>query len=275
VEFLKAIGPLTDPLAHGGRAEDAFHVVIPSLPGFGFSDKPTKNGWGLPRTAAAWDVLMKRLGYGRYIAQGGDWGGVVTTQLGKLRPAGLLGVHVNFPEFIFNPPLTGGDPSPEEKQALDQLQTFSDWESGYNKEQSTRPQTVGYGLSDSPVGQAAWIYEKFGAWTDSDHEPEKALTRDEMLDNITLYWLTNSAASSARIYWEYNAAKAPLTELDLPVGVSVFPREGVRVPRIWAERAYHDLVYFNDRIPAGGHFAAFEQPELFTEEVRRFARKIR
>jgi pimeloyl-ACP methyl ester carboxylesterase len=275
VEFLKAIGPLTNPTAYGGQAQDAFHVVIPSLPGFGFSDKPARNGWGPPRIAAAWDALMNRLGYNRYIAQGGDWGGAVTTQLGKLRPAGLLGVHVNFPEFTFDPPLTGGEPTPEEEFALDQIQAFSDWGSGYHKEQSTRPQTVSYGLADSPVGQAAWIYEKFGEWMDSDYHPEKTLTRDEMLDNIMLYWLTNSAASSARIYWEHNVAKTPLTELDLPVGVSIFPREVIRVPKIWAERAYHDLVYFNDQIPAGGHFAAFEQPEMFTEELRKFARKIR
>jgi pimeloyl-ACP methyl ester carboxylesterase len=167
--------------------------------------------------------------------------------------------------------LTGGDPTPAEQHALDQIQAFAQWGSGYHHQQSTRPQTVGYGLADSPVGQAAWIYEKFAEWTGG----ERALTRDEMLDDITLYWLTNTAASSARIYWEYHVASPPLTTLDLPVGVSVFPHEGVRIPRIWAERAYRDLVYFNDRIPAGGHFAAFEQPALFAEEIRRFARVIR
>ena len=275
IEFLKAIEPLTDPTIHGGSAQDAFHVVIPSLPGFGFSDKPTQTGWGLPRIASAWDSLMKRLGYTDYIAQGGDWGGAVSTRLGKLRPDGLLGVHVNFPEFVFTPPLTDDPFTPEELVALGQLQKFSEFGSGYFKQQSTRPQTLGYGLADSPAGQAAWIYEKFGEWTDTDFHPERELTNDEMLDDITLYWLTNTAASSARLYWEYAAEHAGLTTLDLPAGISVFPGEGVRVPRIWAERAYSDLVYFNDQIPAGGHFAAFEQPLLFTEEIRKFARKIR
>jgi pimeloyl-ACP methyl ester carboxylesterase len=275
VEFLKVIGPMTDPTAHGGRAEDAFHVVIPSLPGFGLSDKPTDTNWGLPRIAKAWDTLMKRLGYTDYIAQGGDWGGAVSTRLGKLRPPGLLGIHVNFPEFVFTPPLTGGALTPEEQVALGQLQNFANFGSGYFKEQSTRPQTVGYALADSPAGQAAWIYEKFGEWTDTDFHPERELTNDEMLDDITLYWLTSTAASSARLYWEYAAEHASLITLDLPAGISVFPGEGVRVPKIWAERAYSNLVYFNDQIPAGGHFAAFEQPQLFTEEVRKFARKVR
>jgi pimeloyl-ACP methyl ester carboxylesterase len=275
VEFLKVIDPLTNPTAHGGTAEDAFHVVIPSLPGFGLSDKPSQAGWGLPRIALAWDSLMKRLGYTEYIAQGGDWGGAVSTRLGKLRPDGLLGVHVNFPEFVFTPPLTGDPFTPEELVALGQLQQFSEFGSGYFKEQSTRPQTLGYGLSDSPAGQAAWIYEKFGEWTDTEFHPERELTNDEMLDDISLYWLTNTAASSARLYWEYAAEHASLITLDLPAGISVFPGEGVQVPRIWAERAYSNLVYFNDQIAAGGHFAAFEQPLLFTEEVRKFAREIR
>ena len=275
IEFLKAIGPLTDPTAHGGQVDDAFHVIIPSLPGFGLSDKPTETGWGLPRIARAWDTLMKRLGYTDYIAQGGDWGGAVSTRLGKLRPPGLLGIHVNFPEFVFTPPLNGDPLTPEEQVALAQLQNFANFGSGYLKEQSTRPQTIGYGLADSPAGQAGWIYEKFGEWTDTDFHPERELTNDEMLDDITLYWLTNTAASSARLYWEYAAEHAGLITLDLPAGISVFPGEGVHVPRIWAERAYSDLVYFNDQIPAGGHFAAFEQPQLFTEEVRKFARKVR
>jgi pimeloyl-ACP methyl ester carboxylesterase len=275
VEFLKVIGPLTDPTAHGGEPEDAFHVVIPSLPGFGLSDKAVGPGWGLPRIAAAWDVLMKRLGYTEYIAQGGDWGGAVSTRLGKLRPPGLLGIHVNFPEFVFTPPLTGDPLTPEEQVALGQLQAFAEFGSGYLKEQSTAPQTIGYGLADSPSGQAAWIYEKFGAWTDTNFHPERELTNDEMLDDISLYWFTNTGASSARLYWEYAVEHASLIKLDLPAGISVFPGEGVRVPRIWAERAYSDLVYFNDQIAAGGHFAAFEQPQLFTEEVRKFARAIR
>jgi pimeloyl-ACP methyl ester carboxylesterase len=275
IEFLGAVGPLTDPTAHGGTAADAFHLVIPSIPGFGFSDKPTGTGWNSVRIAKAWSVLMNRLGYRRYLAQGGDWGGGITTQLGKLKPEGLAGVHLNFPEYLFAPPLAG-DPTPAERAALAQVNEFFTNGSGYHREQSTRPQTIGYALSDSPSGQAAWIYEKFGAWTDSSRNPEAVLGINRILDAISLYWLTDTAASSARLYWEgFSAQPAPLTVLDLPVGISVFPKEIVRTPRIWAERAYRDLVYFNDRIPAGGHFAAFEQPQLFAEELRAFARKVR
>ncbi|CAM5630221.1 MULTISPECIES: epoxide hydrolase family protein [Streptomyces] len=273
VEFLKAIGPLTDPTAYGGTAQDAFHVVIPSVPGFGFSDRPTSTGWTTARIAAAWAELMERLGYRHYIAQGGDWGGGITTQLGKLRPKGLIGVELNFPEYTFSPPVSD-DPTAAEKTALAQIQTFSTQYSGYFQEQSTRPQTIGYALADSPAGQAAWIYEKFLDWTDNTGRPEGVLSRDDMLDNITLYWLTDTAASSARLYWQ-NYGASGLTRLDLPVGLSVFPHELVRGPKIWAERAYSDLVYFNDRIPYGGHFAAFEQPLLFTQEVRNFARIVK
>ncbi|MFF5408265.1 epoxide hydrolase family protein [Streptomyces misionensis] len=273
VEFLKAIGPLTDPTAYGGTAQDAFHVVIPSLPGFGFSDRPTGTGWTTARIAAAWAVLMERLGYKRYIAQGGDWGGGVTTQLGKLRPTGLIGVELNFPEYTFSPPASD-NPTAAEKEALAQIQTFSTQYSGYFGEQSTRPQTIGYALADSPAGQAAWIYEKLLDWTDNTGRPGGVLSQDDMLDDITLYWLTDTAASSARLYWQ-NYGSSALTKLDLPVGLSVFPHELVRSPRIWAERAYSDLVYFNDQIPAGGHFAAFEQPLLFTQEVRKFTRIVK
>ncbi|MFF7048644.1 epoxide hydrolase family protein [Streptomyces griseorubiginosus] len=273
VEFLKAIGPLTDPTAYGGTAQDAFHVVIPSLPGFGLSDRPTSTGWTTARIAAAWAELMERLGYTHYIAQGGDWGGGVTTQLGKLRPKGLLGVELNFPEYTFAPPVSA-NPTADERRALAEIQTFSAQYSGYFQEQSTRPQTIGYALADSPSGQAAWIFEKFLDWTDNTGRPQGVLTRDEMLDNITLYWLTDTAASSARLYWQ-NYGASGLTTLDLPVGLSVFPHELVRSPKVWAERAYSNLVYFNDRIPAGGHFAAFEQPLLFAQEVRKFARLIK
>ncbi|MEV7982718.1 alpha/beta fold hydrolase [Streptomyces sp. NPDC086519] len=273
LEFVKAIGPLTDPTAHGGTAQDAFHVVVPSLPGFGLSDRPDTTGWTTARIAAAWATLMERLGYTHYIAQGGDWGGGVTTQLGKLRPRALRGVHLNFPEYTFSPPLADTTTAAEEA-ALAQIQTFSEQYSGYHREQSTRPQTVGYALADSPSGQAAWIYEKFLDWTDNTGRPEGVLSRDDMLDNITLYWLTDTAASSARLYWQ-NYGASGLTTLDLPVGLSVFPHELVRTPRIWAERAYSDLVYFNDQIPLGGHFAAFEQPLLFTREVRKFARLVK
>ncbi|WP_045747475.1 epoxide hydrolase family protein [Actinoplanes rectilineatus] len=268
LEFVKAIGPLTDPTAHGGTAADAFHVVIPSMPGYGFSDRPTSTGWDPDRIARTYDVLMKRLGFDSYLAQGGDWGGVVATRLGKLRPQGLHGVHLNFPEFLAAPP-AGDEPTSEEQAALAQGGLFFQQHGGYHVLQRTKPQTIGYALTDSPAGQAAWIYEKFLAWADLD-----VLSTDEILDHITLYWLTGTATSSARLYWEYAQQPPALTELDLPVGVSVFPKELTRTPRIWAERAYHDLRYFNDDIAAGGHHAALEQPQLFTEEIRRFARTV-
>nr|WP_307804728.1 epoxide hydrolase [Streptomyces sp. VRA16 Mangrove soil] len=274
VEFLDVIGPLTDPTRYGGSARDAFHVVIPSMPGHGFSDRPGRTGWDTARIAGAWVELMRRLGYRRYIAQGGDWGGSVTTQMARLRPSGLLGVHLNLPEFMLtNTPL--GDSTPEEQAAIAQQQVFGAQGSGYFQEQGTRPQTVGYGLADSPTGQAAWIYEKFTDWTDSDHRPEQVLGHERMLDDITLYWLTNTGASSARLYWEFYQDTHELTVLDLPVGVSVFPAELVRTPRVWAEKAYKNLVYFNDDIAAGGHFAAFEQPGIFTKELRSYARLVR
>jgi pimeloyl-ACP methyl ester carboxylesterase len=228
VEFLKAIGPLTDPTAHGGTAADAFHVVIPSLPGYGFSDRPSAAGWTTARIASAWGVLMARLGYRGYLAQGGDWGGAVTTQLGRQRPSGLAAVHLNLPEFMLSPPV-GADPTPEEQHSLEQLEEFGHAGSGYSMQQATCPQTLGYALADSPVGQAAWIYEKFTDWTDSDRRPERVLSLDDMLDGISLYWFTNTATSSARLYWE-SFAPPGLTRLDLPVGVSVFPGEIARIP---------------------------------------------
>lgn len=268
LEFLKVIGPLTDPVAHGGDARDAFHVVVPSMPGYGFSDIPSTGGWTPDRIAAAYAVLMRRLGYDSYLAQGGDWGGVVATRMGKQRPDGLRAVHLNFPEFLALPPV-GDEPTREEAAALAQGEAFARVHSGYHLLQRTRPQTIGYALTDSPAGQAAWIYEKFLDWA-----APGAFTLDEMLDHISLYWLTGTATSSARLYWEYAQEPLGLTELDLPVGVSVFPNELTRTPRIWAERAFHDLRYFNDDILAYGHFAAFEQPGLFVEEVRAFARAI-
>ncbi|KUN18087.1 epoxide hydrolase [Streptomyces corchorusii] len=274
VEFLDTIGPLTDPTRYGGSAQDAFHVVIPSMPGHGFSDRPAQAGWDPARIASAWITLMQRLGYRRYIAQGGDWGGAVTTQMGKQRPAGLLGVHLNLPEFMLTNTALG-DGTPEEKAAIAQQQVFAQQYSGYFQEQATRPQTLGYALADSPVGQAAWIFEKFIDWTDSAHRPEPLLGYDRMLDDISLYWLTNTGASSARLYWEFYRDNHDLTRLELPVGVSVFPGELVRTPRVWAQKAYENLVYFNDDIAAGGHFAAFEQPRLFVEELRAYARLVR
>jgi pimeloyl-ACP methyl ester carboxylesterase len=269
IEFLGTIGPFTDPVRHGGSAADAFHVVIPSLPGFGFSDKPTVTGWGVDRTAAAWDQLMTRLGYSRYVAQGGDVGSWVTHALAKLAPPGLAGIHTNFPTYIYDPPVSAV-PTPAEKAAVAAITAFFNDGAGYAKEMTTRPQTVGYGLADSPSGQAAWIYEKMAAWTDSDNAPEFGTAA--ALDDITLYWLTNTATSSARFYWENPVIERP--SLSLPVGVSLFPHD-IRGPRIWAERCYSDLIHYNDQIPHGGHFAAWEVPDIFVREVRDTFRPLR
>jgi pimeloyl-ACP methyl ester carboxylesterase len=274
-EFFKIIAPLTDPTAHGGRAEDAFHVIAPSLPGFAFSDKPDDRGWNADRIATAWAELMQRLGYNRYVAQGGDWGSIITTSLARQHPAGLVAIHTNFP-LVFPDPLPTKNLSPAEQQAVAALARFQTQENGYFLEQSTRPQTIGYALADSPVGQAAWIYEKFYAWTDNKGDPESALARDDMLDVITLYWLTNTGASSARIYFEQAAIrdKNNAGRVDLPVGCSLFPREVLKAPRSWAEEFFPKLIHWKE-LPRGGHFAAFEQPELFVGEMREWARKVR
>jgi len=272
VEFRKVIGPLTNPVAHGGDAADAFHVVCPSLPGFGFSGKPASPGWGTERIADAWDELMTRLGYARYGAQGGDWGAGVTARLGIRHADHVAGIHLN---MVTAPPdpATMNDLTDQEKSALAAMKHYQDWDSGYSKEQSTRPQTVGYGLVDSPAGLCAWIVEKFWAWTDSDGDPANVLTRDEMLDNVMLYWLPGTGASSARLYWE-SFAKLLGGTVEVPVGCSVFPKEIFRVSRRWAEKAYPDLRYWNE--PAkGGHFAAFEQPAIFVDEVRAAFRTFR
>src|SRR5438445_5549761 len=265
VEFLNVIGPLTDPTKHGARPEDAFHVVLPSLPGFGFSDKPTESGWGLPRIARAWAQLMRRLGYTDYFAQGGDWGAGVTTWMAKQHVEGLTAIHLNLP-ILFPPPVQG-EPNQAERATIAQLVAFNDQKSGYAKIQSTRPQTIGYALADSPAGQAAWIYEKLGEWTDSNYEPEREISCDEMLDNISLYWLTNTAASSARLYYESFATDLSTQKLDLPVAVSIFPGELFRPPRLWGERVYSRLFDCNEAA-RGGHFAAFEQPAIFVEALR-------
>ncbi|RZT08401.1 Pimeloyl-ACP methyl ester carboxylesterase [Duganella sp. CF402] len=271
-EFLKVIGPLVDPTAHGGKAEDAFHVVVPSLPGFGFSDKPAEKGWNVVRIAKAWGTLMARLGYSKWAAQGGDWGAGVTTALGHIKPAGLAGIHLNW-QFVF-PEKMPATLSPDEQRAVDGVGRFLSGEYGYFNEQATRPQTVGEVLSSTPVGQAAWIYEKFQAWTDNGGDVENVLTRDEMLDDISLYWLTNTAASSARIYWENSPSSFSGGRLDLPVAVSVFPKEIYRAPRSWAEATYPQMIYWNE-VERGGHFAAFEQPALFVAELRTGFAKLR
>ncbi len=275
VEFAKAIPKLVDPTAHGGDAADAFHIVAPSLPGFGFSDKPTTTGYGVQKIATLFDALMRGLGYGRYVAQGGDWGSMITTCIGAQNLGACAAIHVNMP--IGRPTKDEmANPSPADKVGIASLKAYNDWDSGYSKQQSTRPQSVGYGLVDSPVGQAAWILEKFWAWTDCDGHPENALTRDEMLDNIMLYWLPGTAASSARLYWE-SFGKPILKETGpavLPTGCSLFPKEIFRPPRAWAERTYENIVYWNE-LDKGGHFAAFEQPDLFVNEVRACFRPFR
>jgi pimeloyl-ACP methyl ester carboxylesterase len=272
VEFHKVIEPLTDPTAHGGDARDAFHVVAPSLPGYGFSGKPQRSGWNVQRIARAWSQLMPRLGYPRYAAQGGDWGAMVTTCIGIQDPANCLGIHLNMP--IAPPdPATLNDLTEREKSALAGMQHYNDWDSGYSKQQSTRPQTLGYGLTDSPAGQAAWIVEKFWSWTDCDGHPENVLTRDELLDNVMLYWLPGNAASSARLYWE-SFSKPPMEPITIPVGCSIFPKEIFRTSRRWAEKRFAKLVHFNE-LAKGGHFAAFEQPESFVREVRDCFRGLR
>ncbi|MEO5840649.1 MAG: epoxide hydrolase family protein [Acidimicrobiales bacterium] len=273
VEFMKVISPLTDPAAHGGSRSDAFHVVCPSLPGYGFSDKPARVGWKVERIADAWVELMTRLGYERFGAQGGDWGAAVTTALGRQHSDRLIGLHLNMP--IARPdPATMNDLTDEERDALAASKHYQDHDSGYSKQQSTRPQTLGYGLTDSPVAQMAWILEKFWAWTDCNGHPENVLTRDEMLDNVMLYWLPANGASSARLYWESFRSFGNSEPITAPSGMSIFPKEIMRTSRRWAANNFTDIRYWNK--PAhGGHFAAFEQPELFVDEVRAFFRLVR
>ena len=268
IEFLDCIAPLTDPTAHGGKAEDAFHVVVPSLPGYGFSAKPERTGWDVARVGVAWAELMRRLGYERWFAQGGDWGAIVTTVMGAQAPQGLAGIHTNMPIAKILPE-DRDDKDPAVVAALAAGANYNAFDSGYSKIQSTRPQTIGYGLVDSPVGLAGWIYEKMWAWTDNAGAPEDALSRDAMLDNIMLYWLTASGASSARMYWEsFGTIGKGNFQVDLPAGVSTFPREITRAPRKWAERSLRNIVYWND-CAKGGHFAAWEQPGSLVEELRK------
>jgi pimeloyl-ACP methyl ester carboxylesterase len=279
VEFLKVIGPLTDPVGHGGEAADAFHVVCPSLPGYGWSDKPARPGWGVERIAAAWAALMARLGYDRYGAQGSDWGTSVSVSLAQQDPGHVAGMHLT-PPLAPPDPATLGDLTEAERAALADLEEAGDWESGYSQEQATRPQTVGYGLVDSPAALCAWIIEKFWSWTDCDGHPENVLTRDELLDNLMLYWLPGTGASAARLYWESirqvnRVLAGPVADrVEVPTGCSIFPKELQRPSRRWAERRFVDIRYWNEP-SKGGHFAAFEQPELFVEEVRAFFRLVR
>jgi pimeloyl-ACP methyl ester carboxylesterase len=283
VELLEAVGPLTDPTAHGGRAEDAFHLVLPSLPGYGFSGEPAELGWNVGRVAQAWAELMHRLGYTRYVAQGGDVGAAVTDAMGRQAPEGLLGIHMNLLVTVLAGPLPAE--TEQERAAADQLATFRESGFGYFLEMATRPQTIGYAMLDSPVALAAWLLDHD---TDSyykishafvDGEPVGNLTRDHIVDNITLYWLTGTGASAARSYWEDGqaagraAGQAP-TPVSLPVGFTTFPGEIWRTPRSWVEKSYPNVGYFNE-VDKGGHFAAWEEPELFSSELRAAFRSLR
>ena len=271
VEFHKVIEPLTDPTKYGGHASDAFHVICPALPGFGFSGKPATTGWGVERIGRAWAVLMERLGYPRYFAQGGDWGSGVTTCIGAQDPEHCEAIHITLAMGVRA--RTDGDPTPEEQRALKGGAYYRAWDSGYSKQQATRPQTLGYGLADSPSGQAAWILEKFWAWTDCGGHPENVLNRDELLDNVMFYWATNSATSSARIYWE-SFGRARGSKVAVPVGVAVYPKEIVAPVRSWMESDYPNIVHWSEQAK-GGHFAAFEQPELFVADLRTCFRQFR
>jgi pimeloyl-ACP methyl ester carboxylesterase len=295
LELLKVIGPLTEPPSHGGSAEDAFDIVIPSMPGYGFSERPRSTGWDPDRIARAWAELMGRLGYERYVHQGGDWGALVADAMARQAPPGLLGIHVNMPATVpgdIAKAVKSGDPTPaglsdDERTAYETLSAFYLKNAAYGTMMQTRPQTVGYGLSDSPVGLAAWLLDHGDGYGQPagaieqalEAKPAGALTRDDILDDISLYWLTNSAVSSARLYWEnkydyFSAASHKTADISLPVGVTVFPGEIYRAPRSWAEQAYRQLIYFNE-VDKGGHFAAWEQPELFADEVRAAFRQLR
>ena len=291
IELLKVIDPLTNPTAHGGRAEDAFHLVLPSMPGYGFSAKPRGTGWNPDHIARAWAELMRRLGYTRYVAQGGDWGSPISSEMARQAPAGLLGIHINLPATVpaeITKALSEGGPAPaglpeKERAAFDSLDSANKkGDRAYFAMMTARPQTLGYGLTDSPAGLAAWmlVHPGFVRWTYNGGFPESSLTKDDVLDDITLYWLTNSATSSARLYWE-NSGKSPVaaavwktTEIPLPVAITVFSGESYRAPETWARRAYHNLIYFHE-VDRGGHFAAWEQPELFSAEIRAAFKSLR
>jgi pimeloyl-ACP methyl ester carboxylesterase len=289
-EQIKLIAPLTDPTSFGGRAEDAFDVVIPSLPGYGFSGRPAEEGWGSERIGRAWDVLMKRLGYTRYVAQGGDWGAGIVQAMGRQAPAGLLGIHTNFPATVpsdVGAALAGGAPAPaglsdEERAVFEALRTYGQkGNRAYVTMMGARPQAVGYGMTDSPAGLAAFmlVHPGFARWT-YGKDPGQSPTRDEVLDNFTLYWLTNTAASSARIYWENrestltSAASLKTSEISVPVAISVFPDEIYRAPETWARRAFRNLTYFH-KADKGGHFAAWEHPNVFAAELRAAFHSLR
>jgi pimeloyl-ACP methyl ester carboxylesterase len=277
LEFRELIGPLTDPVAHGGRAEDAFHVVIPSMPGFGFSGRPTGTGWNVPRIADAWVTLMRRLGYDSWFAQGGDWGAAVVEQITRRAPDRCRAVHFNLP-LVFPTPQEMAAATPEERRMMARAERYRTELDGYAREQVTRPQTIGYSLADSPAGLAAWIYTLLQDVTDSDGHPEKVIDRDQILDDIMLYWLPNAAASSARLYWEDRRSNAMTTGAGepnrVPAGFSIFPGEAVQASRRWIERRYATVLHY-DQLDRGGHFAALEQPAMLTDQIRATFRAVR
>lgn len=276
IEFHKIIDALAEPEKYGGDPADAFHVIAPSLPGYGFSGKPTTTGMSVQHIARLWGKLMERLGYDTWVAQGGDWGSMVTQCIAESEAPRCQGIHINMP-IVAPDPETMDQLTPMEQAALEDMTFYNEWDSAYAKQQSTRPQTLGYGLADSPVGQMTWIVEKFYAWTDCEKDgvkhPENVLTKDELLDNVMLYWLNNCGASSGRLYWE--SFRTPnLAPIDMPVGCSVFPREIFRASRRWADQRYAKIIHWNE-LERGGHFAAFEQPEVFIDEVRSCFRALR
>lgn len=276
VEFHKIIDPLVNPTEHGGSAEDAFHLVCPSLPGYGFSGKPTRAGTGVDKIGEMWGELMARLGYDRYVAQGGDWGSMVTQAIGQSQTRHCAGIHITMP---IAPPDEEGmvDLTERELAALESMGDYDKNDSGYSKQQGTRPQTLGYGLTDSPSGQMAWVVEKFWSWMDcgegDQRHPEKILSKDELLDNVMMYWLTNSGASSARLYWE-SFSHVNMDPIHLPTGCSIFPKEIFRASQRWAAKRFTDIIYWNE-LDSGGHFAAFEQPEVFVAELRKCFAQLR
>jgi epoxide hydrolase len=272
LEFMDAIGPLSDPVAHGGKAEEAFHLVIPSLPGYGFSGKPSETGWSVEKIAETWHKLMAALGYDAWFAQGGDWGSMITSAIGSQDKGGCKGIHLNM-LVAAPPPEVLQNPTDVEKAAMARLALYRAKGAGYSEQQRTKPQTLGYALADSPTGQMAWIVEKFHQWSDCDESvdgdeghPENVFSRDHLLDNVMLYWLNNAGASSGRLYW-HSFAKPDLSPVSIPSGYSLFPHEIMRASRRWAETRFTNLVYWNS-VERGGHFAAMERPELFVDEVR-------
>lgn len=277
LEFRHVIDRLTNPTGHGGRAENAFHVVVPSIPGYGFSGKPRTPGTSVHKIAELWIALMRRLGHERFVAHGGDWGALITQAIATTPESPCVGIHITLP-VVAPDPDTLESPLPEEVKALEAFNYYQDWDSGYSKQQSTRPQTLGYGLADSPTGQMAWIIEKYAQWCDCERDgvrhPENAVARDELLDTVMMYWLTNAGASSARLYWE-SFNDPDMSVVTMPTGISLFPNEIFRSSERWAQKKFLSLAYFNDKIEKGGHFAALEVPDTLVQELWHWREALR